>query len=55
MDANVSRKYFIDNIRSITVVIVYHVAYLFNSAGVVSNIEKTGIPAFDTLCYFVYP
>jgi len=57
MNVNVSRKYFIDNIRSITVliVIVYHVAYLFNSAGVVSNIGKTGIPAFDTLCYFVYP
>ena len=45
MDVNVSRKYFIDNVRSITViiVIVYHVAYLFNSAGVVSNIEETGI------------
>jgi len=57
MDLNVSRKYFIDNVRSITViiVIVYHVAYLFNSAGVVSNIGETGIPAFDTLCYFVYP
>jgi len=57
MNENVSRKYFIDNIRSVTViiVIVYHVAYLFNSAGVVSNIGKTGIPAFDTLCYFVYP
>jgi len=57
VDVNVSRKYFIDNIRSITVIIViiYHVAYLFNSAGVVSNIGQTGIPAFDTLCYFVYP
>ncbi|GBU28234.1 hypothetical protein R84B8_01792 [Treponema sp. R8-4-B8] len=57
MNVNTSRKHFIDNIRSITViiVIVYHVAYLFNSAGVVSNIGKTGIPAFDTLCYFVYP
>jgi len=57
MNENVTRKYFIDNIRSITViiVIVYHVAYLFNSAGVVSNIGEAGIPAFDTLCYFVYP
>jgi len=54
---NITRKYFIDNIRSVAVliVIVYHVAYLFNSADVVSNIGKTGIPAFDTLCYFVYP
>jgi len=57
MDVNVSRKHFIDNIRSITVliVIVYHVAYLFNSAGVVSNIGKTGIQVFDALCYFVNP
>jgi glucans biosynthesis protein C len=57
IDVNISRKYFIDNIRSITVliVIVYNITYLFNSAGVVSNIGKTGIPAFDTLCYFVYP
>jgi len=57
MNVNISRKYFIDNIRSVTVliVIVYHVAYLFNSVGVVSNIGETGIPAFDTLCYFVYP
>jgi hypothetical protein len=54
---DVSRKHFIDNIRSITVVMVifYHVFYLFNSAGVISNIGVTGIPAFDTLCYFVYP
>jgi len=54
---NASRKYFIDNVRSITVlvVIVYHVAYLFNSAGVVTNISETGIPVFDTFCYFVYP
>jgi len=57
MNVSVNRKYFIDNIRSVTViiVIVYHVVYLFNSAGVVSNIGKTGIQAFDTLCYFVYP
>jgi hypothetical protein len=56
-ELNPSRKYFIDNIRSVSVitVIVYHVVYLFNSAGIISNIGKTGIPAFDTLCYFVFP
>jgi len=54
---NLPRKYFIDNIRSITVliVIVYHVFYLFNSAGVIKNIGVNGIPRFDILCYFVYP
>jgi len=56
-NTNISRKYFIDNIRSITIliVIVYHVIYMFNSAGVVRHITETGIPAFDTFCYFVYP
>jgi glucans biosynthesis protein C len=52
-----SRNYFIDNIRSITVliVIVYHVIYLFNSEGVPKTIEKTGIQALDAFLYFVYP
>jgi len=36
-------------------VIVYHVIYMFNSVGVVRHITETGIPAFDTFCYFVYP
>jgi hypothetical protein len=52
-----NRKHFIDNIRWATVVlvIVYHVAYFFNSAGVLSHGYKTGIPQFDIICYFVYP
>jgi hypothetical protein len=52
-----NRKHFIDNIRWTTVVlvIVYHVAYLFNSAGVLTHVYKTGIPQFDIICYFVYP
>jgi len=56
-NTNVSRKYFIDNIRSLTVlvVIVYHVVYLFNSVGVTKNIAVYGIPAFDGFCNFVYP
>jgi len=51
------RKHFIDNIRSIIVftVIVYHVFYLYNSAGVIKNIGVDGIPRFDIVCYFVYP
>ncbi|MDR2136138.1 MAG: acyltransferase [Treponema sp.] len=55
--ANVSRKHFIDNVRSVTTVtvIVYHVVYLFNSVGVLKNIEGTGIPLFDGFCYAVYP
>jgi hypothetical protein len=53
----VSRKHFIDNARSIMIliVIVYHVFYLFNSVGVPKNITETGIPALDGVCYFLYP
>ncbi|GHU97903.1 hypothetical protein FACS189483_05090 [Spirochaetia bacterium] len=52
-----SRKFFIDNIRSVTVIIVviYHVIYLFNSVGVPKTIGIDGIPAFDLFCYPVYP
>ena len=51
------RIHYIDNIRSFTiiVVIIYHVVYLFNSAGVPKFMGIIGIQAFDTLCYFVYP
>lgn len=52
-----ARKVYLDNIRTFTVllVVVYHVAYLFNSAGVASNLPVPGIPAVDGVCYFVYP
>jgi membrane-bound acyltransferase YfiQ involved in biofilm formation len=52
-----SRKYFIDNIRStaVLIVIIYHVIYLFNSAGVPKTIEETGIQDFDVFLYFVSP
>jgi len=51
------RKNYLDNIRSITIilVVIYHVAYIFNSAGVISNIPVNGIPAIDSICYFLYP
>lgn len=51
------RKNYFDNIRCATIVLVliYHVIYIFNSAGVVSNIPIQGIPALDAICYFLYP
>ena len=51
------RKHYIDNIRWATVVlvIVYHVIYIFNSVGVITNIDEPGIPQMDALLYFVYP
>ena len=51
------RKHYLDNIRWITLcfVILYHVFYIFNSSGVVSNIGVTGIKELDSICVFIYP
>lgn len=51
------RKHFIDNIRWITVciVILYHIIYLFNCSGLISNIGVQGIPIMDSFLIFVYP
>lgn len=51
------RKNYIDNIRWITVllVVVYHVIYIFNSVGVISNFAVQGIAQMDIFLYFVYP
>lgn len=51
------RKAYIDNLRCgiILLVILYHVIYLFNSVGVISNVNVTGTPAFDVLLYIPYP
>ncbi len=48
---------YLDNIRWITVllVIIYHIIYLFNNSGVISNINVKGIPVMDTFLIFVYP
>ncbi|MGN0495879.1 MAG: acyltransferase family protein [Lachnospiraceae bacterium] len=51
------RKNYLDNIRWITVVLVmvYHVIYLFNSQGVLSNFNVQGIEILDGFLYVVYP
>lgn len=52
------RKVYLDNIRWATVllVLIYHVCYMFNGAGVPGGIpEARNIPAFDALAYIVYP
>ena len=45
------RKPFLDNLRYgiVLLVIVYHVCYLFNSVGVVTNVVVPGIPAMDVV------
>ncbi|MGN0167364.1 MAG: acyltransferase [Acetatifactor sp.] len=51
------RKPYIDNIRCgiVLLVILYHVFYIFNSVGVISNVAVTGTPAFDVMLYIPYP
>lgn len=51
------RRSFIDNARNslVLLVVVYHVVYIFNSVGVISNINVKGVPQFDVLMYLVYP
>lgn len=52
-----NRKYYLDNIRWITVVVVilYHIIYIFNCSGVITNMNVQGIPILDTFLIFVYP
>ena len=51
------RKYFLDNLRYSIVlsVILYHVVYLFNSVGVITNVDIPGIPALDAVLYLLHP
>lgn len=51
------RLNYLDNIRWITVVIVviYHIIYMFNCSGVISNMDVQGIPQMDAFLVFVYP
>ena len=51
------RKPFLDNLRYsiVLLVIVYHVCYLFNSVGIVTNVDIPGIPALDAVEYLLYP
>ena len=39
----------------VLLVIVYHGFYLFNSVGVISNVDVQGIPALDVVEYVLYP
>ena len=59
-DKQTARKYYLDNIRWITVVIVvlYHVLYMYNAEGVlggVGQITKLSTQPYDIFQYLVYP
>ena len=52
-----NRKNYIDNIRwiALVLVIIYHIIYIFNNSGVITNINVKGIPEMDMYCIFIYP
>ncbi|MBQ7464133.1 MAG: acyltransferase family protein, partial [Lachnospiraceae bacterium] len=54
------RKYYLDNIRWMTVVlvVVYHVIYMYNAEGipgVVGKITELDVQYYDLYQYIVYP
>lgn len=51
------RKPFLDNLRYsiVLLVVIYHVFYLFNSVGVITNVAIPGIPELDVVLYILYP
>lgn len=51
------RKYYLDNLRYgiVLLVIFYHIVYLFNSLGVITNVVIPGIPQMDVFLYLIYP
>lgn len=51
------RRPFLDNLRYsiVLLVILYHIFYLFNSVGVITNVVIPGIPALDIVEYLLYP
>ena len=54
------RKYYLDNIRWITVVtvVIYHVFYMYNSEGIVGGVGKItnlDVQYYDIFMYLVYP
>ena len=53
-----ARRHYLDNIRSVTIlaVIFFHVFYLFNGTGDVTNLRpKLGYVQLDVVEYFLYP
>jgi Uncharacterized protein conserved in bacteria len=51
------RKYYLDNIRWVVIVLVLinHVVSIFSSNGSLMSYNAPGIPAMDTIGYFIYP
>ena len=52
------RKYYLDNLRSLTIILVmiYHAFYVFNGVGLPTGLNvEVGFLPFDAFCTAVYP
>lgn len=51
------RQAYLDNVRGAVElsVIVYHIFYMFNSVGIIRNVDIPGIPQLDVVLYALYP
>lgn len=51
------RKFYLDNLRYgiVLLVIFYHIIYIFNSVGVITNVAIQGVPEMDIFLYIIYP
>ena len=54
------RRYYVDNIRWVTVVIVviYHVLYMYNAEGIMGGLGRItdlSVQYYDIFMYLVYP
>lgn len=51
------RKSYIDNLRNgiVLLVIFYHIIYIFNSVGLITNVDIQGVPQMDVFLYIIYP
>lgn len=51
------RKHDLDNLRYgiVLSVIFYHVIHMFNSLGIIRNVDIPGIPGLDVFLYILYP
>ena len=51
------RKHYLDNLRYsiVLLVIFYHIIYMFNSIGIITNVDIPGIPQMDVIIYILYP
>ena len=52
-----ARLPWLDNLRGglVLLVVAYHIVYMFNSVGVLTNLAVPGVPEMDLFCYAVYP